>query len=124
MTYQHVQEVASLKGDLGQPLIGVIAEEQGHEVVRYFTEEQEADRVMVQNTTQDALALAGGLLDSSNGICTLRRNGRCLFHGTCPEGFLAVAKPGRVGRTLLFYLSVPRGCRRGRMERRSNGTAR
>jgi hypothetical protein len=59
MTYQHVQEFASLQGDLGQPLIGVIAEEQGHEVVRYFTEEQEADRVMVQNTTQDALALAG-----------------------------------------------------------------
>jgi DNA/RNA-binding domain of Phe-tRNA-synthetase-like protein len=59
MTYQHVQEVASLQGDLGQPLIGVIAEEQGHEVVHYFTEEQEADRVMVQNTTEDALALAG-----------------------------------------------------------------
>ena len=53
MTYQHVQEVASLQGDLGQPLIGVIAEEQGHEVVRYFTEEQEADRVMVQNTTEE-----------------------------------------------------------------------
>jgi hypothetical protein len=59
MTYQHVQEVASLQGDLGQPLIGVIAEEQGHEVVRYFTEEQEADKVMVHSTTQDALALAG-----------------------------------------------------------------
>jgi hypothetical protein len=28
-------------------------------VVRYFTAEQEADKVMVQNTTQDALALAG-----------------------------------------------------------------
>jgi hypothetical protein len=59
MTYQHVQEFAGLQGDLGQPLIGVITEEQGQEVVRYFTEEQEADKVMVQNTTQDALALAG-----------------------------------------------------------------
>ena len=59
MTYQRVQEFASLQGDPGQPLIGVIAEEQGHEVVRYFTEEQEADKVMVQNTPQDALALAG-----------------------------------------------------------------
>jgi hypothetical protein len=59
MTYQQVQEFASLQGNLGQPLIGVIAEEQGREVVRYFTEEQEADRVMVQSTTQDALALAG-----------------------------------------------------------------
>jgi hypothetical protein len=36
MTYQHVQEFASLQGDPGQPLIGVIAEEQGHEVVRYI----------------------------------------------------------------------------------------
>jgi hypothetical protein len=36
MTYQHVQEFMSLQGDPGQPLIGVIAEEQGHEVVRYF----------------------------------------------------------------------------------------
>jgi hypothetical protein len=63
MTYQPVQEFASLQGDLGQPLIGVIAEEQGHEVVRYFTEEQEADRVMVQNTTQDSLALAGAWSD-------------------------------------------------------------
>jgi hypothetical protein len=43
MTYQHVQEFAGLQGDLGQPRIGVIAEEQGHEVVRYFTAEQEAD---------------------------------------------------------------------------------
>jgi hypothetical protein len=51
MTYQHVQKSAGLQGDPGQPLIGVIAEEQGHEVVRYFTEEQEADRVMAQNTT-------------------------------------------------------------------------
>jgi hypothetical protein len=59
MTYQHVPEFASLQGDPGQPLIGVIAEEQGHEVVRYFTEEQEADKVMVHSTTQDALALAG-----------------------------------------------------------------
>ena len=63
MKYQYVQESAGLQGDLGQPLIGVIAEEQGHEVVRYFTEEQEADRIMVQNTTQDALALSGAWSD-------------------------------------------------------------
>jgi hypothetical protein len=63
MTHQYVQEFASLQGDPGQPLIGVIAEEQGQEVVHYFTEEQEADKVMVQNTTQDALALAGAWSD-------------------------------------------------------------
>jgi DNA/RNA-binding domain of Phe-tRNA-synthetase-like protein len=63
MTYQHVQEFTSLQGDLGQSLIGVIAEDQGHEVVHYFTKEQEADKVMVHNTTQDALALAGAWSD-------------------------------------------------------------
>jgi hypothetical protein len=59
MTHQYIQETASLQGDLGQPLIGIIAEEQGHEVVRYFTEEQEADKDAAQNTIEDALALAG-----------------------------------------------------------------
>jgi hypothetical protein len=59
MTYQHIQEPASLQGDLGQPLIGIIAEEEGQELVRYFTEEQEADKGMAQNTTESALALAG-----------------------------------------------------------------
>jgi hypothetical protein len=59
MTHQYIQKSASLQGDLGQPLIGIIAEEEGHEVVRYFTEEQEADKGTVQNTTEDALALAG-----------------------------------------------------------------
>ena len=63
MTYQRVQEPANLQGDLGQPLIGVIAEEQGREVVRYFTEEQEVDKVMLQSTTQDAVALSGAWSD-------------------------------------------------------------
>jgi len=63
MTHQHIQELTSLQGDLGQPLIGVITEEQGQEVVHYFTEEQEADRVMVPSTTEDALALASAWSD-------------------------------------------------------------
>jgi hypothetical protein len=63
MTHQYVQEFAGLQSNPDQPLIGVIAEEQGHEVIRYFTEEQEADKVMVQNTTQDALALSGAWSD-------------------------------------------------------------
>ena len=36
-----------------------MTEEQGHEVVRYFTQEADADRVLVEDTTQGALALAG-----------------------------------------------------------------
>jgi hypothetical protein len=63
MTYQQVQEFASLQGDPGQPLIGVMTEEQGHEVVRYFTQEQDADRVLSEDTTQAALALAGAWSD-------------------------------------------------------------
>jgi hypothetical protein len=59
MTYQQVQELTSVQADPGQPLIGVITEEQGREVVRYYTEEQDADRVLVEDTTQAALALAG-----------------------------------------------------------------
>jgi hypothetical protein len=63
MTYQQVQEFTSVQADPGQPLIGVMTEEQGIEVVRYFTTEQEADRVLVEDTTQAALALAGAWSD-------------------------------------------------------------
>ena len=63
MTYQQVQEFTSVQADPGQPLIGVVTEEQGIEVVRYFTQEQDADRVLVEDTTQAALALAGAWSD-------------------------------------------------------------
>jgi hypothetical protein len=59
MTYQQVQEFTSVQADPGQPLIGIITEEQGIEVVRYFTKEADADQVLVEDTTQGALALAG-----------------------------------------------------------------
>ena len=63
MTYQQVQEFTNVQADPGQPLIGVMTEEQGIEVVRYFTTEQDADRVLVEDTTQAALALAGAWSD-------------------------------------------------------------
>ena len=63
MTYQQVQEFTSVQADPGQPLIGVMTEEQGIEVVRYFTKEADADRVLVEDTTQAALALAGAWSD-------------------------------------------------------------
>ena len=63
MTYQQVQEFTNVQADPGQPLIGIMTEEQGREVVRYFTKEQEADRVLVEDTTQAALALAGAWSD-------------------------------------------------------------
>jgi hypothetical protein len=63
MINQQVQEFASVQADPGQPLIGIMTEDQGHEVVRYFTEEADADRVLVEDTTQAALALAGAWSD-------------------------------------------------------------
>jgi hypothetical protein len=63
MTYQQIQEFTSAQADPGQPLIGIMIEEQGREVVRYFTTEQEANRVLVEDTTQAALALAGAWSD-------------------------------------------------------------
>jgi hypothetical protein len=60
MSYPHEQpEVARLQADPGQPLIGVIAEEAGTEMVHYFTAEQDAERELVEDSTQAALALAG-----------------------------------------------------------------
>jgi hypothetical protein len=63
MTYQQRQEFTSVQAEPGQPLIGVVTGEQGEEVVRYFTLEQDADRVLVEDTTQAALALAGAWSD-------------------------------------------------------------
>lgn len=42
-----------------QPLIGIPFEEKGHEVVRYFTKEEEADSAVADQEVQDALSLAG-----------------------------------------------------------------
>jgi hypothetical protein len=63
MINQQVQEFTSVQADPGQPLIGVMTEEQGIEVVRYFMAEQDADRVLVTDTTEAALALAGAWSD-------------------------------------------------------------
>jgi hypothetical protein len=41
----------------------MVTGEEGQEVVRYFTAEQDADRVLVEDTTQDALSLAGAWSD-------------------------------------------------------------
>ena len=59
MTYQQVQEFTSVQADPGQPLIGIITEEQGIEAVPLFTKEADTDRVLVEDTTQGDLALAG-----------------------------------------------------------------
>jgi hypothetical protein len=42
-----------------QPLIGIPFEEHGHEVVRYFAGEEEADQAVADQDVQDAVSLAG-----------------------------------------------------------------
>lgn len=46
-----------------QPLIGVLVEENGEWMVRYFSEEAEADTVTSRSVSQDAIRLAGAWSD-------------------------------------------------------------
>jgi hypothetical protein len=46
-----------LQNNTHSPLIGIIVEEKGKEVVRYFTEEEQADRASLG--VEEALSLAG-----------------------------------------------------------------
>ncbi len=46
-----------------QPLIGIPMEENGKQVVRYFSEEEQADKAVSENATQKALSLAGAWSD-------------------------------------------------------------
>ncbi len=48
-----------------QPLIGIPFEENGKEVVRYFSEETQADKAVSDDATQTALNLAGAWSDLS-----------------------------------------------------------
>jgi hypothetical protein len=43
----------------GHPLIGIPVEENGHEVVRYFTDETEADKAFGSRKRRDVRHLAG-----------------------------------------------------------------
>jgi hypothetical protein len=52
-----------LQNHTHSPLIGIIVEENGHEVVRYFTEETAADAAVSHNATQKALAVIGAWSD-------------------------------------------------------------
>jgi hypothetical protein len=45
------------------PLIGIIVEEKGEEVVRYFTDEKAADVAVSPSASQDALAIIGAWRD-------------------------------------------------------------
>lgn len=59
--YQSNQN-SSLLTRSDQPLIGVLVEEEGEELVRYFSEEPEAD-IVAADATRAALNLAGAWSD-------------------------------------------------------------
>lgn len=63
MAERRLSRMPSLLVRSNQPLIGVILEEHGQEVVRYFAEEAEADAAIPRGATQDALAVAGAWSD-------------------------------------------------------------
>jgi hypothetical protein len=46
-----------------QPLIGIIFQEEGQKVVRYFAREEEADRATSSHGVDDAISLAGAWSD-------------------------------------------------------------
>ena len=46
-----------------QPLIGIPFQENGKEVIRYFSEEAQADKAVSEDAKQKALALAGAWSD-------------------------------------------------------------
>jgi hypothetical protein len=65
----------SLTARPDQPLIGVPLEEDGQPVVRYFTDEDEADRALGDDSVQQALALIGAWkdIDSPDALDILDR---------------------------------------------------
>jgi hypothetical protein len=52
-----------LQNHTHSPLIGIIIEEKGKEVVRYFTDEKAADAAVSPRATQDALSVIGAWND-------------------------------------------------------------
>ncbi len=63
MSRSNLNDNSSLLSHSGQPLIGILVEENGEEMIRYFSEEQDADAAAAQMGEQDALSLAGAWKD-------------------------------------------------------------
>jgi hypothetical protein len=63
MTERRHQGEPSLLIQGNQPLIGIPFEENGHEGVRYFTDEKAADAAVPHSTTQAALSVIGAWSD-------------------------------------------------------------
>jgi len=63
MAERRHQQVPGLLVQSNQPLIGIPFEENGQEVVRYFTDEEAADAAVSQSATQAALSVIGAWSD-------------------------------------------------------------
>ncbi len=59
MPVRHPRRVSVLSARIDQPLIAVIFEEGGQEVVRYFTDEEAADEALPPGVTEQALSVIG-----------------------------------------------------------------
>jgi hypothetical protein len=59
MAEQQLGRMAGFMAHSDQPLIGVISHQDGHEIVRYFAEEAEADAASSPGEIQEVLGLAG-----------------------------------------------------------------
>ena len=56
---EQIEQAPPLSSDFGQPLIGIPFSENGHEVIRYFTDEAAADAAVREQAMQWAVSLAG-----------------------------------------------------------------
>jgi hypothetical protein len=65
MSEQQIDRAVGFTAYRNQPLIGVILQESGQEVVRYFAEEADADAAISSSAIQGVLNLAGVWSDLS-----------------------------------------------------------
>jgi hypothetical protein len=56
---EQIEQAPPPGSDFGQPLIGIPFAENGHEVIRYFTDEAAADAAVREQAIQRAVSLAG-----------------------------------------------------------------
>ncbi len=56
---EQIEQAAPLSSDFAQPLIGIPFAENGHEIIRYFSDEAAADAAVREQAIQQAVNLAG-----------------------------------------------------------------
>ncbi len=59
MRERHARRIPALSARTDQPLIGIILQENNHDVVRYFADEEDAEEGQPSSVTQQALDVVG-----------------------------------------------------------------